>query len=332
MSISRRQFLAASSALVFSGGAAGLWQRVALAAPHADQPGAADTILLVIEMSGGNDGLNTVIPFRDPLYAAARPQLKQSPNKVLKINDDLALHPALDGLAKLHERSELAIVQGVGYPNPNRSHFVSMDVWHTASLNPEEPFGWLGRGAEKMGAGVHGLAVGGSGSRALKGPTGRAASLRSLADYDLKVSAGSKSAARRRVVEDFAAGEPDSGGTLADQMKRAARETYQSVALLRQAAARYNTPVRYPSTGLAGRLKLVAQFIAAGVPERVYYTSLGGFDTHSSQEKSHPNLLTELGGAVAAAAGQPAYVRWNFFTDLTVTVGNTTWVRNGHLQ
>jgi uncharacterized protein (DUF1501 family) len=179
-----------------------------------------------------------------------------------------------------------------------------MDVWHTASLVPEEPYGWLGRGVEKMGAGMHGLAVGGSGSRALKGPTGRAASLRSLADYDLKVAAGGKSAERRRVVEDFAAGEPGSDGvgegTLAEQMKRAARETYQSVARLRQAAARYNTPVKYPSTGLAGRLKLIAQFIAAGVPERVYYTSLGGFDTHSSQEKSHPNLLTELGGAIAA--------------------------------
>ena len=300
MSISRRQFLAASPTLAFTAGAPGLWQKVAQAAPNADQPGAADSILLVIELTGGNDGLNTVIPFRDPLYAASRPQLKQSPNKVLKINDELALHPALTGLAKLHERSELAIVQGVGYPHPNRSHFVSMDVWYTASMDSEEPYGWLGRGVEKMGPGAHGLAVGGSGSRALKGPAGRAASLRSLADYGLKVAAGRNSEARRRVIEDFAAGDAAGSGSLVDQMKQAARETYQSVARLHQAAARYKTPVNYPGTGLAGRLKFVAQFIAAGVPERVYYTSMSGFDTHSAQEKSHADLLAELGGAVAA--------------------------------
>jgi uncharacterized protein (DUF1501 family) len=301
MPLSRRQFLSTSS-IIASGAVSGFWRNVALAAPAADQPGAADSILVVIEMAGGNDGLNTVIPYRDPAYAAARPKLAQPADRVLRINDDLALHPALTGFARLLERSQLAVVQGVGYPNPNRSHFVSMDIWQTASFVPEEPYGWLGRGIEKMGAGTSGLCVGGAGApRALSGPSGRAVTLRSLADYELKVAGGADSAGRRRVVEDFAAARDDGrSGNLSDLVKQAARETYRSAARLREVAAKYDTPVNYPATGLAGRLKLIAQLIAAGVSERVYYTALGGFDTHSDQARQHNDLLAELSSAVAA--------------------------------
>lgn len=301
MALSRRQFLASSSVLACSSVASGFWRNVALAAPNADQPGGAESILVVIELNGGNDGLNTVIPFRDPAYAAARPQLKQPQHEILKINDDLALHPALKGLAKMLDQSQLAVLQGVGYPNPNRSHFVSMDIWQTASFAADEPYGWLGRGVEKLGPAINGLAVGaGNAPRALTGPSGRAISLRALADYELKVAGSGSSDARRRAVEAFAAGESKAPGDLADLVKQAARETYRSAARLREVAANYETPVKYPATGLAGRLKLVAQLIAAGIPERVYYTSLGGFDTHANQAQQHHDLLAELGDAIAA--------------------------------
>ncbi len=301
MPISRPRFLAKSSVFAAGAGLSGFWRNVARAAPAADQPGAADTILVVIEMAGGNDGLNTVIPFKDSAYEKARPKLQQTAAKVLKVNDDLGLHPAMTGFARLLERSQLGIIQGVGYPNPNRSHFVSMDIWQTASFNPDEPYGWLGQGAERMGAAANGVFVGAADSpRALKGPAGRDVSLRSLADYDLKVAGGPDAKDRRRVVENFAAGNENPAGDLADLVKQAARETYRSAARLREIAANYNTPVNYPATGLAGRLKLVAQLIAAGVPERIYYTSLGGFDTHSDQARQHNDLLGELSGAVAA--------------------------------
>src|SRR5262245_62833158 len=225
MSLSRRQFLATSSVLAAGAGLPAFWRNVALAAPDADQPGAADSILVVIEMTGGNDGLNTVIPFKNPAYEKARPKLRQPADKVLKINDELALHPAMSGMARLLEKGQLGVVQGVGYPNPNRSHFVSMDIWQTASFNPDEPYGWLGLGVEKMGAAVNGLSVGGGDApRALKGPSGRAVSLRSLADYELKVAAGPDAAGRRRVVENFAAGGGDASGNLADVVKQAARD------------------------------------------------------------------------------------------------------------
>jgi uncharacterized protein (DUF1501 family) len=301
MSLSRRQFLTTSSVLAAGAGLSRFWRNVALAAPAADQAGAADTILVVIEMAGGNDGLNTVVPFKDPAYEKARPKLRQTADKVLKINDDLALHPAMTGFSRLLERSQLGIIQGVGYPNPNRSHFVSMDIWQTASFNPDEPYGWLGQGTERLGAAVNGLFVGATDSpRALKGPSGRAVSLRSLADYELKVAGGPDNTARRRVVENFAAGNENAAGDLSDLVKQAARETYRSAARLREIAANYNTPVNYPASGLAGRLKVIAQLIAAGVPERIYYTSLGGFDTHSDQARQHNDLLGELSGAVAA--------------------------------
>jgi uncharacterized protein (DUF1501 family) len=148
---------------------------------------------------------------------------------------------------------------------------------------------------------VSGLFVGGTDSpRALKGPSGRAVSLRSLADYELKVAGGPDPTGRRRVVESFAASDDARPGDLADLVKQAARETYRSAARLREVAGNYDTPVTYPATGLAGRLKLIAQLIAAGVPERIYYTSLAGFDTHSDQAKQHSDLLAELSGAIAA--------------------------------
>lgn len=301
MPLSRRQFLTASSVLACGATVPGFWRNVALAAPEADQPGAADTILVVVEMTGGNDGLNTVIPIRDPAYAAARPRLKQPADKVLRVNDDLALHPAMTGFAGLLQRAQLGIVQGVGYPNPNRSHFVSMDIWQTASLSPDNENGWLARAIDKLGVEANGLSVGsGDSPRALGGPSARAVALRSLADYDLKVAAGGNEAARRRAVEDFAAGADAKPGNLADLVKQAARETYRSAARLRQVGEKYDTPVKYPSTGLAGRLKLIAQLIAASVPERVYYTTLAGFDTHSDQARQHSDLLAELSGAIAA--------------------------------
>jgi uncharacterized protein (DUF1501 family) len=301
MPFSRRQFLATSSVLATGAGCSGFWRNVARAAPGVDKPGAAETILVVIEMAGGNDGLNTVIPFKDPAYQEARPQLKQPAGKVLKIDDGLAFHPALTGFARLLERSQLGIVQGVGYPNANRSHFVSMDIWQTASFIPEEPYGWLGRGVEKMGIGVNGISVGGTvAPRALNGPAGGAVSLRSLADYDLKVADGAGNASRRRAVEEFAAGEKSGTGSLVDLVRQTARETYRSAARLREFAAQYDTPVNYPPTGLARQLKLVAQLIAAGTPDRVYYTTLGGFDTHSGQARQHNELLGELAGAMAA--------------------------------
>src|SRR3954468_8817262 len=133
MALHRRAFLRqsfATSGLVAYGLTAPTFlARTAQAAPLANEKGARDTILVVVQLTGGNDGLNTVIPFKDAEYAKLRPTLKIATDQVKKLNDSLGLHPALDGLAKLHEDGALCTVQGAGYPNPNQSHFRSMDIW-----------------------------------------------------------------------------------------------------------------------------------------------------------------------------------------------------------
>src|SRR5215471_8641210 len=128
--------------------------RTAGAAAPAGAKGAKDTILVVVELTGGNDGLNTVIPFKDPEYAKLRPTLKQPEAQIKKINDELGLHPQLTGLAELLQDNALCVVQGVGYPNPDQSHFRSMDIWQSASLEKNLTEGWVGKALK----GMHGAA------------------------------------------------------------------------------------------------------------------------------------------------------------------------------
>ena len=301
MPLSRRRFLTSAAALSSAAAMPSFFQRVARAAGSTEQPGAAETILVVIQLSGGNDGLNTVVPFADPRYAAARPTLRVAAENVLRIDDEAGFHPALGGFAKLLEQNRLCIVQGVGYPQPNRSHFTSMDIWHKATLLPEsEPLGWLGRTSPRLGTGTGALYVGGGETPlALFGATGYAPSLQSLEAYRLRVAPDGDDADKRAVVEGQAA-EGNADSELLSFLRSSARTTYESAARVQQAATEYDTPVSYPETPLAQRLKLIAQFISAGVPERVYYTALGGFDTHAGQGPSHAELLTTLGSAVAA--------------------------------
>src|SRR5262249_13739064 len=128
----RREFLKASTLIAAGASVPTFLARTAFAAPDAAKPGAKDTILVVVQLSGGNDGLNTVIPFKDEQYAKLRPTIKIPTAQIKKINDSIGLHPALDGMAGLLEDRALCVVQGVGYPNPSQSHFRSMDIWQAA--------------------------------------------------------------------------------------------------------------------------------------------------------------------------------------------------------
>jgi uncharacterized protein (DUF1501 family) len=139
--LSRRQFMNRSARIFALGStASGLWRQAARAAePRRDAP-----ILVVLELSGGNDGLNTVIPHADDVYHKSRPALRVEPGKVLKLDDHVGLHPSLKDLHRLWEAGNLAVVQGVGYPDPNRSHFRSMEIWQTGTVGPAPPAGWGG--------------------------------------------------------------------------------------------------------------------------------------------------------------------------------------------
>ena len=265
-----------------------------------------ENVLVIVQLSGGNDGLNTVVPYSDDAYHRNRSLLKIGRDAVLKIDDGLGLHPSMRGMADLLERGELAIVQGVGYPNPNRSHFESMDIWHTAQISPADSAGrrtgWVGRyldhAIESDGRDIPALHLGGPRQPlALAGRNVRAASVHSLEAF--RLDDGGDLRLRRTVKE--AADQPrDDAPDLLRFLQRSTVAALECSDRVQEALKNYSTPVAYPGTALAQQLRTVAQLIDTGMSTRVYYLSLDGFDTHSQQAAAHAGLLTQFSQAVAA--------------------------------
>jgi len=302
----RRDFLKHSSLLGFGAAVPTFLGNTALAAPTLGQPGAKDTILVVVQLTGGNDGLNTVIPFTDPLYTKYRPNIGIAKDKVLKLNDSLGLHPAMSDLAGLFNDNALSVIQGVGYPNPSQSHFRSMDVWQAASTADNLTEGWLGKALKQKTFNSFHLASSGTESAplALSGAPARVPSLTTLEDFQLKSTAANAMEKReqKKLIESVS--QPaQGGGNLLDFVKKTATTTYASSQRLQELAKNYTAKVTYPTTALATRLKLAAQLIDAGVGARLFYVSIDGFDTHAGQGGaigSHANLLAEVSGAIGS--------------------------------
>jgi len=259
-----------------------LWRRAAGAAEaRRDAP-----VLVVLELSGGNDGLNTVIPHGDAAYHKSRPTLRIEPGKVLKLDDRVGLHPSLKDLHRFWEAGNLAVVQGVGYPEPNRSHFRSMEIWQTGTVGPAPPAGWLGRLGDAhprlelchVGQGAMPLAV--------QGRQVAAQSLASVAAYRLE--AGAELPSRFK----DGSGEP----LLAE-----IRQRYTATADLarRLESLRGGELASASAETLEGRLETILRLIEADTPYRVYYTAQDGFDTHAGQLYAHQRLLQTLGKALA---------------------------------
>ena len=278
--------------------------RAALAAPIASRD---KRVLVLIQMAGGNDGLNTLVPYADPEYEKARPGIRISKGQVLKLNDAVGLHPGLSGLRDLYEEGKLAIVQGVGYPNPDRSHFRSMDIWQSAQpLNENPRDGWLGRALEwqfdRQPALAEGLSLGTDKlplafvSTRVNVPT-----LQRLEEFQLVD--GQSSAANRQLIratQRQLASQPAAAGGELDFLRRATTTALTSAERLKSLSASYRTNVDYPATALANKLKLIAQMLTADLPARVFVVSLDGFDTHSQQLPGHAALMAELSGAIRA--------------------------------
>lgn len=307
MSDTRRDFLkttVASSGMVAWGGAVPTFLgRTAAAAPANGRPGSADTILVVVELTGGNDGLNTVIPFKDPEYAKLRPTLRLPVGQLRKVGDDLGLHPSLGGFAELLQDGKLCVVQGVGYPNPTQSHFRSMDIWQAGSTADVLTEGWLGKALKRLPAGTqsfHLKAANQSSPLAFEGAPARVPSIASLAEFQLQSVAASRAdrTAQTRVREE--AVKPAGGPALLDFVSRTAANTYASSRRLSEIGTNYQPKATYPNTPLATRLRLAAQLIDAGIGARLFYVSIDGFDTHATQAPAHANLLTQVSGAVTA--------------------------------
>jgi uncharacterized protein (DUF1501 family) len=279
----------------------------ALAADGANRTGGR--VLVVLQLDGGNDGLNTVVPYGDDLYRQHRPHLQVTRDQVHRIDDRMGLHPALTGPSQLLQKRQFAVVQSVGYPNPNRSHFESMRIWHAARLNPtSDTPGWLARsldgGPGRAGGDAPALHVSSSLlPQALYGSRRQVPSLVSLEQFRRRVGVPEEAgAAEQRAALDEVAGlERGGADSLAQFVQRTAVISYTSSARLENVLGGKTTASGYPdNNGLAQRFKLIAQLIKAGLGTPIYYTQLGGFDTHANQSGTHFVLLREMGDALKA--------------------------------
>ena len=267
------------------------------AAANAAESGPDGKILVVLELSGGNDGLNTVIPYGDDAYYKLRPNIGIPKNEVRKIDDHFGFSHGMAGFERLYKDGKLAIVHGCGYENPSFSHFTSMAYWHTAAPNSGEPYGWVGRLADAMAP---------------------SAPPNFIVDIDTRQSLAVRSRRHVPVVfddpkkftqevfyDEREALQPAADGKPVDNPSRrflldTARSAKDASALVQEAWAKYRSPVDYGIVGLD--LPKVAALIDAGMPTRLYYTAYrnNAFDTHVFQNDTHKRLLTYAADAVSA--------------------------------
>jgi uncharacterized protein (DUF1501 family) len=273
-----------------------------------------DTILVVVEMNGGNDGLNTVIPYADDLYHKARTTLRKTKEQVIKLNDHVGLNPNMRGFERLWQQGHLAVVQGVGYPNPDRSHFESMDIWQSADLTHKINNGWLGRaGSELQGvkAGIPIMNIGPSKlPLALHGASGGAISINNKHPYRFELGGGTEARhkARRQLIEDLAHRDP--GDEKESMLQFVVRRQVQTLTTLDRLTEvlkgmQTNQPIfsggKWVDGGksLPGKLQLVARLIQQEFGTRVFYVMRDDFDTHSNQNEAHGNLLGEVADGIS---------------------------------
>lgn len=250
-------------------------------------------ILVVIQLSGGNDGLNTVVPFRNDDYYSLRPTLGIAETDVLKLNDSLGFNPALSGLKNIYDQGYLTIINNVGYPNPDRSHFRSMDIWHSGSSSSEFWYsGWLGRYLDAQcinGKPVHSvLEIDDTLSLAVKGESKNALGVtnpKMLYDAvkSLKVADNS-----------------NTGNANLDFLYKTLSDTKSSAEYLYDQSTIYNSSVTYPNSDLGKHLKTISELIISGTQTSVYYCEHTGFDTHFAQLNKQKNLLSQYSEAVSA--------------------------------
>jgi uncharacterized protein (DUF1501 family) len=279
-------------------------------------------ILVVVQLAGGNDGLNTVVPWADDTYHRARPAIRHDAKSVLKVNDYLGFHPNLTSLKGLYDDGRMAVIQGVGYPNPNRSHFRSTDIWASAQPEKEQAAsGWVGRFFDNTctGADPHvGLAIGGQLPLAMQGERIRPLNFDKADSYKYNgKELDAYLALNQAKAEEVASAEPVkpsklykparkqveavTGDDQLDFLHRTAMDAQVSsdqILGLTRGDKRGGTD--YPRSEFGNSLSTVAAMIRGGLPTRVYYVTMGGFDTHAGERGRHDQLMQQFSDGVGA--------------------------------
>jgi uncharacterized protein (DUF1501 family) len=280
-----------------------IWQQPGLMAAESEQ---SERILVVIQLSGGNDGLNTVVPYANEKYYKARPKLAIPRENVVRLDDSLGLHPSLKSLESLLSEKRFSIIQGVGYENPNRSHFESMDIWHTcARKQTRSNEGWLGRMfaaskvAQSDSPGLH------LGSEVLPlALSARGVQIPSIASVEeMRLKLGNQPKQNQAMDERPAVDKKNANqgaANLLDFVSTSTAVALQASQRLEQVLAPADTSSDFPDSLLGEKLKVVSRLIVAGLKTRVYYVTLDGFDTHANQPVAHQSLLTQWSEALSA--------------------------------
>ena len=302
MATDRRSFLKQSTAVTL-GALPSVIYRGAMASesPTANSDG---KILVVVQMSGGNDGINTVVPFADEGYAKHRQKLRLPTDRLIKVDDSVALHPSMRSAADLLDSGKLAIVPGVGYPNPSRSHDISMAIWHSATIGGEKTLrthGWLGKAMDSVKRDARASARNSpqmillgdeSQPLAIQSRRSTAITMSNLTDLRLKAPLHAVKKSKHLSME---------ANELNQFVERTMRNATVAASSMEQTIDQANADnVSYPSTRLGRRMQSVSTLIKSGFETPVYYTIQDGYDTHAAQLYTHSRLLREFSGAIKA--------------------------------
>ena len=308
--INRRKFtttgLKFATALAIGANAPKGWIQ-SLAATISEQPTSQDRVLVVIQLSGGNDGLNSVIPYSNELYYKARPKLSIPKEEVLRFDLEVGLHPSMRGIANLMEDKQFCVLNGVGYPNPNRSHFESMDIWHSCQRKESRTSdGWLGRYFSKRSNLVHsdstdslGLHLGSEQlPMALVARGVQTPSLASIEQLRWKGKMDAVQPSDETELKSKAAENKDFEGSLLDFVSASTSLAMQASERLEKALATPDSSGDFPNSQLGEKLKVISRLVLAGLKTKVYYVTLDGFDTHANQLAAHAGLMRQWSDAL----------------------------------
>ena len=261
-------------------------------------------VLVVLQLTGGNDYFNTVIPYTDGNYYDNRPSLQIAEDRVLKIDDKLGMHPAMGPMKELYDEGKVAIIHGIGYENSPRSHFRSMDIWHTCEPDKVGTEGWLGRATREIDPEgenpVTTVNIGQGLPRALVAPRVSVASVADLSTYGLLTSIEEKEQ-RQKMLTRFANmyGSAVGAGPVMDYIGQTGLDALKGADILKVAPEQYSSNVEYASSPIARSLRDVAMIHEADLGTRIFYTQHGSFDTHAAQAATHAKLWTEVSEAIA---------------------------------
>ena len=261
-------------------------------------------VLVVLQLTGGNDYFNTVIPYNDSNYYDNRPTLSLPEDEIIRLDDELGLHPSMGPVKEMYERGDVAVIHGIGYANSPRSHFRSMDIWHTCEPDKVGTEGWLGRAIQQIDPGsenpVTGVNIGHGLPRALVMPGVSVASVADLDTYGL-LSGIEEEQLRNDMLERFSNmyGPAVGTGQVMEYIAQTGLDALKGADILKVAPRRYRSDVEYADNNIARSLRDVAKVHTADLGTRVFYTQHGSFDTHAGQAPTHAQLWTEVSEAIS---------------------------------